>query len=296
MDIRVLRDLPVIRNDYYQISYTPFISPNIFDTGWFHSISPEFREILIEFFPNFILADMTFPHDIYNRDSYYIRFLSLYKSQYHITQYSQLYSDITILKLTDEQNTELLNYIASYLSNGSIIELSKEFTNILKGILEKYPEGAFVKTQFKSAKKSGELLPVFTVNDVLSSIKGSYDILNSLLLQGPSLVFRDWDYDLDSAYEFRIYILNNTIKVISSTYYKPVKINDYDHMYATCIEFWRNIKNTFIMNSAVVDANYDNKQWKLIEINSGERWSTSGTALTTWDAIYDTDKVIILHI
>ncbi len=294
------KDLPEKRNDCYHWEYTPFISPNFFDIKWFNSKKDKFKQYIKNIFPDMILTNFNFPliKENYLRNHDYVKFLTCYKKLYTIPMYRNVYNDInmTILKLSDEDIIELINYISKFLTEKIKIKISDNFINKLNLILDDFQdEGAFIKTQFKSSKKTCKPLPIFNSDDFLKSIENSVDIMNSLLLEEPSLIIRKWESKIKKENEFRIIILDNKVKGISTQYFNPIDLDNSQivQMVIKAKELWVDISCKVIFDSACIDVCWiDNNSWYLIEINSGERFSTAGTSLLTWDQLYKTDKII----
>jgi hypothetical protein len=202
------------------------------------------------------------------------------------------------------------------------------------------PAGCFVKTSQKSSKNDIGVTPVFTVADVLQQLTSSRDVLvQSFEKTGTkacqSIVVQPFRPAISSRNELRVFVENRRVVAISQQKWMrsygltaedcmPMAeavvalydnhIRDAAPYYASCVlDVWVDLDS----GTAIEQVEQQDKQESaakqqqpnkahLIEINPGEKWASSGSALFHWidDAPvfatskhedYDTDREIVFR-
>lgn len=309
------KDKETTWNQIRILEYTPIKIENdkiIIEKKWFNQQNSKFQVILLKQFTNALIEDFELPHtyisanelkDIYeNPKSLYWDFLKLYKQEFLFDNYAHLFEDVTIVQLSDEDINGLLALCILFQSEKRNVKpkdldhLPNNLIEKIKDSLDKYDldgDGVFVKTSIKSGKHYQKCFPCYNIDDVLTNLVFSKEVMQSLLSDKCNLVFRKWNTDVRSNNEFRVYILNGTIKGICQA-----KIMELPHVTDTDIqqiillvtELVTEKKITEQYNDCVLDVCYSatNNMLHLIEINSGGAWSTAGTALFTWAELINT--------
>jgi len=286
-------------NNLRLTKYTPIIpfEPIVIHKNWWDCQTTNYQELLFNTFPNLIVENFMLPHVTFIETDNYWKFLKLYKEQFRFEKYAHIFECVDILLLSEKdleillelcvemQSLEIKRNVKQYDCD----KFSDEFINQITKILEKY-DGVFVKTNIKSGKHYSKIFPSYTIIDVLTNLVFSKEVLQSLLCDGPNyLVFREWNNNISSTNEFRIFIKNKQVQAASQQFMnKPILLDDPLIVINAATVIWQQIKNTIDYNDCVLDIYVkDESNYGLIEINSGNSWSTAGSALFDWDELHN---------
>lgn len=179
-------------------------------------------------------------------------------------------------------------YLVKYYSNSKItkeeVEMNLEnLSAILKSIIEKSPDGIFVKNEMKSNIFIQPLLSDYEVFEILSS---SQDIYNTCFNDDNHLIISPFIRDLDSDWEFRVFIFDFKVAAISKQKWHkklPQQNKISVDMINKIIRLWEKIVSKLKISNIVLHVYFDsNKEVHLIECNPGSAWGRSRSALFHW--------------
>lgn len=305
--------VPTLFGQNRLIEYTPIkLTENniIVQSKWFNKQSYDFKEKIKTKFPAMTLEDFTLPHneidnDIFeNNKSLYWDFLKLYKNEFLFDNYAHLFQDVTIIKLADDESTGLLCLCILFKnSSRNIKERDLQYIPVtliqkIEKALDEYKlccDGAFVKTSFKSCKNQQKCTPCYDILDVLTNLVFSSQVMQSLLVDNVSLIFRKFKSEINATNEFRVYILDWMIVGICQgriCEYPEITITD-EIIISSISNLWTNIKSKIQYPDCVLDTYIHNNKAELIEINSGGPWSTAGSGLFLWTELVNSPSPIL---
>jgi hypothetical protein len=210
----------------------------------------------------------------------------------------------TVVELT-ERDTHLI----SELSNKYLIreplrtdvkeaEFSMVFRNAFQE--EKQPKELFLKTTMKSCKNDFALRPIRNFVDAVLMLAESRDMSIDLTV-APKVVLLPWNSKINSRNEARVICVDRKTVAISpqnmmATDHVLFQESKMQHKYiiTQLIEIADTVASKFYYPDLVLDVYYDeeSQHWKLIEINPGGMWSSSGSASFDWkeDGLFATKK------
>lgn len=270
-------------NEYHQVSWTPLIpsDPPVFEETWWNSLTPEFRQEFTAAFPGAVVDSFPLPHpEPFSLNLVYCKFFLLYKSLFYFPRYASLIPSCRVLRLTPtDQQVLTEELLVSEIPNP--LRLSRGLRDDIRRSIQELGGRVFVKTHYKSAKKDRTLTPASSVYEVLVNLSSSMDVVNSLLQDEAWLVLRPWK-TWSRSQEFRAFVLGWKVRGICSQFRDSFAESSPEVIQAFT-DFWIPF-NTKYADATVDFAWVDGSVW-LIEINSGGRWSTAGSAWFTWDSL-----------
>jgi len=148
--------------------------------------------------------------------------------------------------------------------------------------------GIFAKISDKSAKHGIKLEPCFKLEDVFNCLTRSPDILRTLMKEGTGayLILLPWDERINESNEFRVIIQDRQVVAISQQiWYKKVNMaaDKCQDIAWSIHHYYKTKKDELPYNDCVLDVWVDEHNvTRLIEINPGSAWSSSGSALFHW--------------
>lgn len=163
--------------------------------------------------------------------------------------------------------------------------------------------GVFMKLTDCSGKHSRKLTPKFSLLQIIEEIVNNKDLIQNLLRykQRSCVFLTPWNCNITKANEFRVIIINGVVTGISQQQcYKYVGLSKETikkHAESILALYERKRKN-IPYHSCVLDVwvSSGDKAY-LIEINPGEMWGPSGSALFNWkvdkDKLYQTEKTYV---
>jgi hypothetical protein len=134
------------------------------------------------------------------------------------------------------------------------------------------------------------------VIDILNNLVVSSQVRNSLLIDGCSIVMTVWNEQINSNNEFRVYVLDGEVKAITQQKLTgPIDLGALtSNIIISEIEnIWNTIKHRVEFIDCVFDVSVVPGNTIIIEINSGNCWSTAGSSLFHWREIVESPKPIL---
>lgn len=303
--INILSQKPNKYNNNRLINFTPIMttkaSPLVINYDWYEKLHNKMKKSLNEEFQNITLDDFDVPvaNTFIEETDDYWKFLGWYKREFMFDCYEYIFDDCCIINLNDNEINELLGLCILYNNLSKNDEEINDFWNNLYVSDELYEKikiqmekcdinntGVFVKTSIKSAKHYAKLYPCFTVKDIIKNLIVAKEVIQSLLTENCNIIVRQWNNNINVNNEFRVFVLDKKIKCISQQ--KLEKINiviEPNDIIKSILLLWDNVKNKLHYNDCVIDCYIHNNIANIIEINSGDAWSTAGSALFTWEEI-----------
>lgn len=153
--------------------------------------------------------------------------------------------------------------------------------------------GVFLKTTLKSCKNDFSLRPVKDFVEAILMVSESRDMAIDLTVSNKMVVL-PWNSKINGSNEARVICLNRKTVAISpqnmiATGHVLFQETKLQHKYIVnqLIELSNIVAAAFYYPDIVLDVYYDDESqhWKLIEINPGGVWSSSGSASFDWLAL-----------
>lgn len=292
-------------------SYNPYYIENdilCIDENWYEKlidISKSRLSELVEYYNlDFqIIKNIFVPHNFYNEcknEKYKEIYASIYKLYISQFDYENWCENKNMLVKFSHQDIDIIIYLIEYaekITQETIKNFSKNFSQEIKRIMEKYRENKitrfFVKLSGTSGKSQKELRPLFDEIDIIKFITHSVFLQeynkakNKIFTKDLYLVILPWnDMFEDKKYEFRCFMFNKKIKCVSSQlWYDNPMYNEKD------MEIIKNVfcnyKDKSIYQDAVIDVYIKDNILHVIEYNPFGPYSSSCSSLFNWTKDYN---------
>lgn len=233
------------------------------------------------------------------------KFFSAYSSTYTIDKWCQYLSGpyvITSLNTDTVKGLEALSKKCLIHHRTLKMEDIEFFYPLIRSSIEAFIErhkstGVFIKLSDSSGKKSNPVQPKFSLLDIIEEIVNNRDLVQSLVRFGcqSAILLTPWHCEINKNNEFRVIVYDRHVSAISQQQcYKYSGLNA--HLAESCaraiiqmVEDMTKSIGSLPYKCCVMDVWINDRGANLIEMNPGEMWSTSGSALFNWE----TDRAII---
>lgn len=300
-------------NNNNEYAWTPCIFDNktviMVDTTWYSRQLAWIKSSFHENFPDAIVANISLPHDtppnLCNDGmlAFYRWWAGLYDFKYFI----DCVPDASYIQLSSTAIDELRDMCTVGITRPDHVPnleaypcLEADVVPQMKKILSDYRcvgKGAFIKTSRKSSKNDRRLEESHTISDLFDNIIHSTEVAKRMYCIS-GLVMKPWDDNLNVNTEFRVFIEDSRIiGVAQQFWYKRFTIvPTQEYADALIVIVCEKIIPKLPYVDAVLDIKWDGSSVRLLEVNPGGRWHSSGASLFRWEELF-TEKILFrLHI
>jgi len=268
----------------------------IIDLTWWKSLTDYTKDLITERVDNkFTLTDITVPHKVYkdNKDK---KLLTIYQSYIDGFDYNIWYNS----NIPDGPKNTIIIPISNILKDillnchqTNSMDYNKELTDFKKIITNsiKPNQQYFIRLSGTSGKNEKSVRPFINVTDIIKHITSVKLFADQEYKRDKitCLILIPWNEQIDSRYEFRIFVVNNKLTAISSQFielfqYSAEELDTIEYALSN-IQFLNNTPyNTFIGDTYI---DMDTKTCHLIELNPFGAHCGAGSALFNWAVDYD---------
>lgn len=284
---------------------------------WWESLPKKQREKILEDFGNeygYCLREKENMKKYDETTGVFWKFYNAYINSYNALWWHECLEPPYSMSLIDEETLNGLEHLSALCVYRSrkITKDQTEFFNSLiatsiRKFIEKYKaSGVFMKVSDESGKHSSKLTPKFSLEEIIEEIAHNKDMIKSLLLykEKSYLLLKPWCYEIDKNNEFRVIIQNRFVVAISQQQcykYAGLTSERMKTVASSILSFYEEMKDSIPYKSAVLDVWVDRENvTHLIEINPGELWASSGSALFEWETdfakLHQREKTYIRYI
>jgi hypothetical protein len=184
-----------------------------------------------------------------------------------------------IVEMTDQHREIIIN--------GNYDELDDLRESIKRVMNEK--EKYFVKTTGFTPKKSTNIIPIYSHDDVIKYLFGDKNDRCMKFIKHSNILIKKWNDKISLDRELRVFINNDRINISQQDpsqehYFLSYTLsNNHGEIYEKCSELWKSIKDKVFYTVCILDVYVDDElDVHLIEINPSHSWTGAGSALFTW--------------